>query len=215
MYVVEGCLFSLLLAVVVVLRFLLFLVVFVAVVVAVVPLSSSDGEGAKAEKESNIDGLLSSKARLPALWTLHRISSKAARQAVQEFLADESADVRAAAIHSVGIWRDAEATKRLIDLLESDHEQHRRLAAMALGRIGDRAAVKPLMEAGSKNGDPFSKHAIIYALYEIGDTEILPENNLLAKQVRLMHEVDQKNTTHEVMPTIQPADAVRSDPTYV
>ena len=40
---------------------------------------------------------------------------------------------------------------------------------MALGRIGDRRAAKPLLKAGLAQADPFLKHAVTYAFYEIGE----------------------------------------------
>ncbi len=162
-------------------------------------------------KEDNIDVLGIAEARIPAVWTLHRIPGQAARQAVREFLNDAELDVRIAAIHSVGLWRDQAAVEPLVELLAGD-EQQIRLAAMALGRIGDRRAVNSLLAAGSREADAFLRHAIIYALYEIGDIQSLPEDDPLAKQVRLMRDVDQRNPTPHVMPRIQLADAVKPDP---
>ena len=162
-------------------------------------------------EEDNIAALRSAKARVPALWALHRIPGDASRSATRVFLSDESADVRAAAIHSVGLWRDPDSVDALIGLLASDDGQHRRLAAMALGRIGDRRAVKPLLQAEAEKTDVFLRHAIIYALYEIGDTQNLSENGPLGKQVRLMHEVAQRNAPPHAMPEIQLADAVVPD----
>ncbi len=159
-------------------------------------------------KESHVRELRSAKARIPALWALHRIQGKEAREAVRESLGDESPDVRAVAIHSVGLWRDPAAVKFLIELIATEDARQRRLAAMALGRIGDRRAVKALLEAGLETMDPFSKHAITYALYEIGDEESLPADHPLAKQVRIMHQVDRRSPSPHVMPKIQLADAV-------
>ena len=162
-------------------------------------------------KEDNIDALCSANARLPALWALHRISGGAARAAVRGFLSDETNGVRAAAIHSAGLWRDPDAVGALIELLAAGDGQQTRLAAMALGRIGNRSAVKPLMEAGSKEVDAFFRHAIIYALYEIGDTQNLPGDSPLGKQVRLMHELDRATWPAHAMPEIRLADAVEPD----
>ncbi|MFP6874929.1 MAG: PVC-type heme-binding CxxCH protein, partial [Verrucomicrobiales bacterium] len=162
--------------------------------------------------ERDVDGLSSAKARIPALWALHRIPGEVARSAVRDFLKDESPDVRAAAIHSTGLWRDSEAVKPLIELLDCDDALLRRLAAMALGRIGDRRAVKPLLDAGLAKTDPFLKHAIIYALYEIGDKESLPAGHPVTTQVVLMHQVDKRSPSTHIMPDIQPADVVKIDP---
>ena len=81
-----------------------------------------------------------------------------------------------------------------------------------LFRIGDRRAVKPLIEAGAGVVDVFLKHAIIYALFEIGESESLPADHPLAKQVLLMHEVDRRNAPPHAMPEIQLADEVDPDP---
>lgn len=59
---------------------------------------------------------------------------------------------------------------------------------MALGRIGKSEAVVPLLDSWSNEMDPFLRHAIIYALYEIDDIQSLPANHPAGKQVRLMHE---------------------------
>ena len=84
---------------------------------------------------------------------------------------------------------------------------------MALGKIGDRRAVKPLLEAGSgEEADPFLKHAIIYALFEIGDIKSLPEDDPIGDQVRLMTRVDRAGGPAHDMPEIQLADPVEPDP---
>ena len=162
-------------------------------------------------KESNIDVLRSAKARIPALWALHRIPGQAARKAVRDFLSDKRPDVREAAIHSAGLWRDPAAVKPLIELLAAKDARLRRLAAMALGRIGDRRAVRPLVEAGSGDVDAFLKHAVIYALYEIGDIRNLPEDHPLGKQVRSMQKVARHGPAPHDMPEIQLPDAA-ADP---
>ncbi|MBC8349800.1 MAG: HEAT repeat domain-containing protein, partial [Verrucomicrobia bacterium] len=163
-------------------------------------------------KVSNIDQLIGAKARIPALWTLHGISGKDARAAVRNFLRDEKVDAQMAAVHSAGLWRDPEAVMPLVELLASDDASLRRLAAMALGRIGDRRAVKPLLAAGLVKTDPFLKHAITYALYEIGDEKGLPADHPMIKQVGLMHKIDKRSPSKYVMPEIQLADAVKPDP---
>lgn len=162
-------------------------------------------------KADNIASLRVAEARVPALWALHRIPVESARQAVRGFLEHSTPEVRAAAIHSVGLWRDSVAVDALIGLLASDDHQHRRLAAMALGRIGDSSAVRPLLDAGNEDIDPFLRHAIIYALYEMGGREHLPEDNPLGKQIQRMHQVDQANQTPHPLPRIDPADAVETN----
>jgi putative membrane-bound dehydrogenase-like protein len=155
--------------------------------------------------ENNIDALCTASPRLSVVWTLHRIPGQRARDAVRELLSAEASDVRAAAIHSVALWRDQNALKPLIKLLSHDDPKLRRLAAMALGRIGDSEAVKHLLQASSTQMDPFLSHAIVYALYEIGDVQSLPENHPLGEQVHLMRKADQRNVATDAYPEILPA----------
>jgi len=160
---------------------------------------------------NHIDALRSSPARLPAVWSLHRISGGRARAAVRELLLADEPDVRAAAIHSVALWRDREALTPLVEILSQDDPLLRRLAAMALGRLGDRKAVKPLLSAHSTEMDPFLSHAIAYALYEIDDVESLPESHPLVKQVLLMKKADQRSIQADAYPTILPVSWKKPD----
>ena len=93
-----------------------------------------------------------------------------ARQSVREFLNDDNPQVVAAAKSDYG--QDKEAIRSLIPILRQDNHHLVRLSAMALGKIGSAEAVKPLIDVGSGNIDHFLKHAITYALYEIGETEV-------------------------------------------
>ena len=160
---------------------------------------------------NNIDALRASSARMKAVWTLHRISGGQARAAVREFLLAEDPDVRAAAIHSVALWRDQEALKLLIEVLSQDGLLLRRLAAMALGRLGDGKAITALLQAHSTEMDPFLSHAITYALYEIGDLESLPEKHPLAKQVLLMRKADERSIRSDAYPKILPVKWKKPD----
>ena len=163
-------------------------------------------------KEANVDALRSCSARIPALWSLHRIPGQHARGVVREFLKAEDSRVRAAATHSVALWRDRDAVKPLIELLSDEDPQLRRLAAMALGRIGESNAVKPLLESWSKTMDPFLRHATIYALFEIGDVRSLPTGHPLEKQVRLMREIEGRKVAPGTYPEIRLAKVNKPDP---
>lgn len=161
--------------------------------------------------EKYVDSLRASSARIPAIWSLNRIQAPSARKAVREFLDDANPDVRAAAIHSVGLWRDSDALMPLIGLLATDDAQLQRLAAMALGRIGDPRAVEPLMDLHSGEMDPFLRHAVIYALYEIGDTESMSVDHAFTNQVRLMQNVDRQQGKADDFPEIQLAERIEPD----
>ncbi len=109
-------------------------------------------------------------ARLNAVWALTRIEGDAARDAVRAGLADETGDVRLAALHSVALHRDAEALDAAMGLLDDPSARVRRGAAEALGRIGDPRAVAPLLAAaGSSGDDEVLAHSLVYALIEIAD----------------------------------------------
>ncbi|MHC4995058.1 MAG: PVC-type heme-binding CxxCH protein [Planctomycetota bacterium] len=162
-------------------------------------------------KENNIDALLGAEARIPALWALHRVPGPAARQAVRTFFNDPDAQVRSAAIYSAGLHRDAAAAPALIERLVSEEDHVRRRAAMALGRIGDRRAVGPLLDAGAGIDDPFRRHAITYALYEIGDRQSLPAGHSVAEQVRRMHETANSKLKIEALPEIKLAEVAEHD----
>ncbi len=163
-------------------------------------------------RKENVEALRKAEAKLPAIWALHRIPAKAARNAVRERIAGGPPDVRAAAIHSAGLWRDTGAVAPLIETLDSDDALLRRLAAMALGRIGDGAAVKPLVDASASVSEPFLKHAITYALFEIGDDGKVPADHPLAAQLRRMREIAHSDPAPNSRPEIQLADPIDADP---
>jgi putative membrane-bound dehydrogenase-like protein len=110
------------------------------------------------------------RARRNAVWSLTRMENPEARAAVRAALSDKSGSVRLSAASSAGLWRDPEALERLRQLaLADDMPAVRREAAMALGRIGSRAAAPALLEAIRAGDDRFLEHAQIYALIRIAD----------------------------------------------
>ncbi|QDT35882.1 PVC-type heme-binding CxxCH protein [Stratiformator vulcanicus] len=164
-----------------------------------------DALAARGEGSSNpvVDELRAATAGVPAVWSLHRIRSQQARLAVRKLLNADASDVRVAAIQSVALWRDRESIEPLLAIISDDDARLRRLAAMALGRIGDSKAVEPLLASYSAELDPFSKHAIIYALYEIGEVRGLPANHPAARQVRKMRYVDERGVVPSDYPEIE------------
>ena len=60
------------------------------------------------------------------------------------------------------------------------------------------------LQTYSAEMDPFLSHAIVYALYEIGDVQSLPESHPLGKQVRLMRKADRRNIQEDAYPEILP-----------
>jgi len=162
--------------------------------------------------ENNIDALRKASARIPAVWSLHRIPGQDARRAVREFLGAEKSEVRMVAIHSVALWRDRDALQPLLELLSDEDPQLRRLSAMALGRIGASEASQPLLDSWSSESDPFLKHSITYALYEMGAVRSLPTGHPLSKQLRRMRETERRNVAPDVFPEIQLAEARKPNP---
>ena len=158
---------------------------------------------------SNIEALSKASARLPAVWALNRIPGPHARKTVRRFLADEDSSVQAAAIHSVALWRDRDALPELLRCLSLNDPQLKRLAAMALGRIGDNRAVRPLLDVWSGKSDPFLQHALIYALFEIGDIRSLPTGHPLEKRVQQMLEAERRNDSSSEYPEILAAEELR------
>lgn len=115
---------------------------------------------------ATVDGSVT--ARRNAVWALTRIDAPDARAAVREALADKDESVRHAAAHGASIWRDAEAAPALLGLLEQS-EPLGRVAAEALGRIGDGEAVDELLEVAANAEDPVLAHSLTFALIEIAD----------------------------------------------
>ena len=161
--------------------------------------------------ESHVDVLRAAPASLPVVWALNRISGAPARSAIRGFLLADDPDVCAAAIHSAALWRDQAALKPLIQVLSHDDPRLRRLAAMTLGRIGNTEAIQPLLQAYSTEIDPFLSHAIVYALYEIGDLKSLPDGHPLGKQVLLMRNAEHRNIPADAYPKILPARWQKTD----
>src|SRR4029077_17336490 len=86
--------------------------------------------------------------------------------------------VRQAALNVISLWRDRGAVPDLLHVLESDSGFNRRVAAEALGRAGDPAAVGPLLKAAERPMDRFEHHAICYALIELNDPEAVKHEGL-------------------------------------
>lgn len=126
-------------------------------------------------------------ARRHAVWTLARIDAPDARAAVRAALGDADPSVVHAALQVTSLFRDAQAIDPLLHRLENENPLHTRLAAEALGRIGDPRAIGPLLATAQRfsssaftaSGTPEApadrvlEHALIYALIEIGRSEPL------------------------------------------
>ena len=115
-------------------------------------------------------------ASLHALWALDSIGTTAARRSIRESLAGSDVDLRAQAARSVGIHRDPEALPALTRLLRDPLPSVRREAAIALGRIGSKAA-SPALLASLADPDRFAAWSIRRAIRVIG----VPDADTLAQ----------------------------------
>lgn len=107
--------------------------------------------------------------QLRRIWALARNQSPAARQALVESLRHGAWQPRAAAAMACGLLGESAAAAEIAKFLTDEQPALRRSAATALGRLGDRAATPHLLRALELDNDRTLRHAIIYALMEIGD----------------------------------------------
>jgi putative membrane-bound dehydrogenase-like protein len=111
--------------------------------------------------------------RRDAVWALTRMETREARVVVRIALTDKDPSVCLTGVTSTGLWRDAEALPRLTELIKSQNPSIRREAATALGRLRKAAAVPALLDGLRTGGDRFLEHALIYALIEIADRNVM------------------------------------------
>ncbi len=102
-----------------------------------------------------------------SLWALARVDSEAARVVIREnFFFHEP--VRATALRVISLLRDRAALPALVEKIPNHlSARTQRLAAEALGRIGDPTAVPAIFEALKTAQDEIVAHALTYALIEI------------------------------------------------
>ena len=113
----------------------------------------------------------SPQARLNAVWSLTRIDQGTARAAIRTALADRDFEVRQAALNSISLWSDAGALPQLLLTLRSGSLMNQRVAAEAIGRIGDPQQVIKLLTAAAQPSDRGRDHAITYALLELQNVD--------------------------------------------
>ena len=130
---------------------------------------ASRGSGAIPVLHRVVASSTSPTARLNAVWALTRIADQGARAATHAALADRDLTVRQAAIHSAALWRDASARTAVRAALGSPVPAVQRVAAEALGRIGDAAAVPDLLATAARPLDRTLEHSVTYALIEIAN----------------------------------------------
>ena len=132
---------------------------------------AKSGELSMAALGSAVTSARTPTARRNAVWALTRVQADGARAAIRPALGDRDQDVRLAAMHSIGLWRDAGAVPPLIEQMTSPAAAVRRAAAEALGRIGDRRAVPALLTAAALPLDRVGEHSVTFALIEIANPD--------------------------------------------
>jgi putative membrane-bound dehydrogenase-like protein len=110
-------------------------------------------------------------ASLARLWAISQLENEESRSLIRELLLHPDMRIRHAALNVVSLYRDAEATPQVVELLEHDTAANRRAAAEALGRFGWPSAVRNLSVAAASADDRILQHSVTYALIELAEPE--------------------------------------------
>ena len=117
---------------------------------------------------------VSSKLRQQIVWTLCRMHSTEALQALQSVLKSSEASLVCTALHAIGIHHDARASEAVMDCLRHADPKVRRRAAEALGRMKVAEAIEPLLESAPSMQSRALEHAAVQALVQLdADSETL------------------------------------------
>jgi putative membrane-bound dehydrogenase-like protein len=115
-----------------------------------------------------------------AIWNMGRLNSDYARKHVRSRLematvaAQPEESVLVAAIQTAGLNLDRDTVPFLTKMLGTPSLLVRRVAAEALGRIGDDRAVQPILKAiADEKNDRALDHSLTYALIELDNREYL------------------------------------------
>ena len=127
------------------------------------------GSGAVPALDEVLNTSRSVEARRNAVWALTRIQTPPARGGVRAALKDRDQSVMQAALHSTAVWRDTAALPQVIGALKSNVPAIQRVAAEALGRLGNSSAIPDLLTLAGSPLDRALEHSVTYALIEIGD----------------------------------------------
>ena len=120
-------------------------------------------------------------ARIHALWALGQLAAQASAESaallapVLPLLGDADAEIRAQAARQLGDRRVAAAFDALVQRLQDGSPRVRFFAALALGKLGRREAIGPLLAMLAENADRdcYLRHAGVMALTWIGDVRSL------------------------------------------
>ena len=113
----------------------------------------------------------STTAALARAWALVQVELPASKTLVRELLRHPEPRVRQVALQGVSLHRDRDGRDQLREILKADNAPNRRLAAEALGRLGDSSAAPALLDAAALADDRMLRHSITYALIELADAD--------------------------------------------
>lgn len=129
------------------------------------------GDDALPVLRSTVVSAASPEARCAAIWSATRIAGAESKAIVRLALDDRDDTVRRAALNSVSLHRDPDASAQLLKIVANGLPRDCRLAAETLGRLRDPVATPALLARLALPADRFVEHALIYALIEIADPE--------------------------------------------
>jgi HEAT repeat protein len=115
--------------------------------------------------------------RLDAVRSLSTSQDKAAVQYLIEATADADPRVKLKAIDALGTLRASDATPVLVQVLylRDSEPWLRQRVLVALGKIGDNRAARPIADYLSRDADRDTLGTAIFALGEIGDTRAVSD----------------------------------------
>ena len=115
-------------------------------------------------------------ARLHGIWGLGQLSKQAkAVEALRGLLTDKDEEVRAQAAKVLDDAKDAKSLNGLVALLKDPSNRVKFFAAMAVGKLGQKSAVAPIVDMLRANADQdlYLRHAGVMALTWLNDTKAL------------------------------------------
>ncbi len=115
----------------------------------------------------------SERQRRELIWVATRSRDDDSRQVLKQGLQDASESVRQAALHGVSVRRERSLAEAVVGLLSDPAPSVRRAAAEAAGRLGNLAAVGPLVHQAVTAQGRALEHSAVYALIELRSVESL------------------------------------------
>jgi putative membrane-bound dehydrogenase-like protein len=181
-------------------------------------LPSEQGASVVAQLANQVnDSSRSIDERLKSLWGLSSLGSPAALSAITEQLVhagqatSPAAPLLQAACHIVSLHRFTPAREPLEQLLLHTSPQVRRVAAEALGRVGDvDSAGKLLASLQAGVDDRHWQHSVTYALIELGATDVAvkwlastkTEDTTAAQNMVALMVIDQLRAAEQLTPNM-------------